>query len=149
MTDRVDDRLDLPVAGGGQADRSPTVKVVVEHLEMQLVVTLAEHRPGAWLELLTGMQQRIPPLVVETSEEDALDATTARVAATNEPRRKHPGVVGHEEVARSQASGQIDDPPVSPDAAVPVEMEKTGLVAHGCRGLRDQVRGEVVVEVGG
>ena len=69
-------------------------------------------------------------------------------AVAEQPRRKHPRIVEHEAIAGREELRQIAECAVFPPPLAPVDHEHARRRAVGERLLRDQVFGEVVVEVG-
>ena len=68
---------------------------------------IVEHHPRAGLQLLAGMHERVPVRVVHALEQQTLDRAAARVAAPDQPRRKHARVVDDEQVAGAEQLRQI------------------------------------------
>ncbi len=119
-----------------------------EDFEVQLVlaVTKDDLRPG--FELLPGVHQAIPLLVAEPAQQQALDVAPTGNPATQEARRIHTRVVDHQQITRTQESGQVEDMVVGVLSERPIEVQQPRLFATGNRRLRDQLRGKVVVEIG-
>jgi hypothetical protein len=62
------------------------------------------------------------------------------VTPAKKPRRKHPRVVDHYDIAVVEELGQPIDRGVRTGAAAAVEMQQTGGTADGRRFLRNQFR---------
>ena len=51
--------------------------------------------------------QRFPPILVDSPEEECLDATAGVGSRAHDPRRAHPGPIDHEQITRPQEVGEI------------------------------------------
>jgi hypothetical protein len=98
-------------------------------------------RPGA----LARLDEGVPLALAHPLDEQQLHPAAAGGAAGEEPRRDHPRVIEHQQVARPQQAGQVADPGVALGADV-VEEEQAALAARGGF-LGDARRRQVVVEV--
>ena len=111
-----------------------------EHLAAQPEPIPLERDGAANPQLLPWMHQGIPPLPIESCQEQTLDRTATRHTAAKQSRREHPGIVDDEQVARPQQIGQVGDGPVAHDAAVAVENQQPGRLTVRRRSLGDTVR---------
>ena len=80
-------------------------------------------------------------------DEQALEASATRMAASEQPGRKHARVVDHEHISRPQPLHHITNHPHRRLARSPVEHEQPRRAALGGRMLRDLLRGQVEVEL--
>ena len=67
VADLVDRVLDARAALRPETDRPPAVKMPIEHLSVQHVPGAAEHHLRSGLQLLPGMHERVPSLVLRDS----------------------------------------------------------------------------------
>ena len=149
MPDRVDPCIHLVIPVGPQPDLPPAEELPLENLAVQ---PRLESHPRSWFELLARVDEadRICSRGVAgpfSGEQQALDRAAARHAASEQPRREHARIVGDEQVARTKERWQIANPGVSDRTGLPIQHEHPRLAA-GRGGLRNQVVGQMEVEVG-
>jgi hypothetical protein len=66
-----------------------------------------------------------------------------------QPRRDHPAVVAHQQVARPQVLADVSEGAVLKLSGAPVHDQQAGGIAGFDRGLGDQLKGQVIIEVAG
>jgi hypothetical protein len=79
--------------------------------------------------------------------EQALDASTAGDATTQQPRRKHARIVQHEHITRIQQIGKVGNRPMLNLACCAIHAEQPGSIPLCTRLLRDQLDGKLEVEL--
>ena len=127
----------------------PTAEVaLLEHLAVQRASSALEPHPPAGPHPLPGMHQRLPALVVDARHEQHFDRSAAGLALANQPRREHPGVVEHHQVAGRQEPGDVPNRRVHHGAGAPVEDQQARRSSLVGRKLRHEIRREVEREVG-
>ena len=146
MADGVDGGVHIPVIRP-EPDRAPPVMVTGEHLQLQPVAAGFECRPRSDLQLLSGMDERIPAFAVQPRQQQTLDGAAARRAAAEQPRRHHARVVDDEHVARLQQRVQIRNAMVRALPGGAVEPEQARRVPDRRRFLGDKLGWKLVVEV--
>ena len=107
---------------------------------------ILEDHPRAGLELLSRMHERVPLVRARLLEQQALDGAAARIAAAEQPRRKHARVVGDHQVAGRQQLRQIADRSFLPPSGGAIDDEQPRRPARDGM-LRDLRLGQVEVEV--
>ena len=147
MADGVDRLLNARAVFGPQADRAPAVEMPLENLTVQHMRGAAEHDSRAGLELLPGMHERIPTSFAEIGKQKAFDGPAARHARAEQPGRKHFRVVDDEEIASRRNSGRSADACVFDLTRAFMQHEQPRRAALGRRRLRDQVGGQIEIEI--
>ena len=109
---------------------------------------LAAQEPGAGPQLLPWMYERFPSLLIETTKQETLDGTPARLATSEQSSGKHTGVVHNEQVPAAQPDGQITNRRVGERAGAAIEHEQTGCSTFSRRRLRDKPGRKVEIEIG-
>ena len=104
---------------------------------------LAGHRPAS------RPRQDLPGPAGPFPQEQALPASARRLAAADQPRRYHPGIVPHQDIARVQQLGKIGEDSVLPGPMPTVDHHQSRPIARLGRVLRDQLRRQVEVEFRG
>jgi hypothetical protein len=89
----------------------------------------------------------LTPVWPQTPDQQALDCAAARHPATEQPCRKHAGVVDDDEIAGAQESGKRGDVGVDNGPAVAIESQQARRAAVRRRLLRDQFGRKVEVEL--
>ena len=114
---------------------------------MQATSLALEQHARAHPQLLPRVHQRLPALVVEPAQQQALDGTAGRHPMTEHSSGENAGFVDDEKVARNQQIGQIDNASICELRAGAVDhQEPSRLAVVGWR-LRDLLRREVEIEV--
>ncbi len=106
MADVVDGFLDARLVLRPEANRAPSVKVTPDDLRMQDMPGAAEHHLGSGLQLLPGMDERLPFMALDIRKEQAFDGAAARYPGAEKPGGKDSGVVDDEQIAVAQKLGQ-------------------------------------------
>jgi hypothetical protein len=104
------------------------------------------------LQLLSGMNERIPSrfdpgVIREIGEQQAFDGASARHPNAEEPGWKDFRVVHHEQIAFAQKPGKLLHMAVLDLAGVTTEDQQARRAALGCGRLRDQLVGQIEVEI--
>jgi hypothetical protein len=102
----------------------------------------------AGLHLLARVHQRLPTVVVQPPQQQALDLPAGGVAMADQARRHDARVVQREKVAGSEQVGQVGNHAVGPRAPRAIDDEQARAAPDRRRLLRDQVLGQVEVEIG-
>ncbi len=113
---------------------------------MQRLLSVEDH-PGARLELLSGVDKRLPVLVAAAAQEQAFDGAAARHAPAEQSSRKHARVVDHQEVAGREVIGQRRETAVCDVAGRAIQVEEPRRAPIGGRFLGDQFGRQLEVEV--
>ncbi len=135
-----------------------------EHLEQGAVPGVGRHQPPPLPQVVADLDRQpraghdrarhqplrwpyecLPPSVGPLLEEQHLDRTP-RVTPAEEPRRQHPGVVDHHEIARREQLRQVADEAVL-HPVTPVDQQ-AGRVPLLPRALGDGLGRQLVVDVG-
>ena len=122
--------------------------MAIEHFAQERVGRVAEHHPGARLQLLARMHQRVPPIILELRQQKTFHGAAARRPMAKEARRKHSGVVDHEEIALAEELGQPPDVGMLGAAGPFMQNQELRCAALRRRRLRNQVRGQIEIEGG-
>ena len=149
MPDRVDHRVDVSAGVAPQADGPATVKVLLEHLGTELESITPEDDPGPGMQLLPRVHQGLPSIGLQAPDQQALDGAARRIAASEQPRGKHLGIVDDEEVAPAEKVGKGAHAGVGDDGAGrAIEDEQPRRLTVGGRLLRDALGWEMKIEQG-
>ena len=142
-------------AVGPQPDHPTAEPPALGHFSMDRGNAL-EDDPRAAFQLLARMHERFPPLsrlVFATAgrrrppDQQTLDRAAARHAPSEQAGGKDAGVVDHDEVARAEQRRQLGDPGVRDGTGRAGQVKQPSTAPIGDRLLRDQISGQVVVEV--
>jgi hypothetical protein len=100
VADAIHDLLEARVAFGSQANGPAAVEVTRENFRLQHEAFAAKHHLRTRVELVAGMDQRVPaPVRIERSQKEAFDGAAAGHARADQPGRKHFGVVDDQQIA--------------------------------------------------
>ena len=120
-----------------------------DDLRLEPLLALAELQPLALAHPRRGPRERLPDPVALLAYEEELDATARPRAAADEARREDPRVVDDEEVARREVPLDVGEDRVLEPTGGPVHDEQARPISELGRLLRNEVVGEVEVEVRG
>jgi hypothetical protein len=131
--------FELVVEGARELDHATTIGL--EHLgdlDLEGGMRALDHQAGAGPGLAAGARQRFPAVSVAAFDQQQLDAPAVG-GVREDPRRDHPSVVDHQQIAGAQQRRQVTDVPVAdrPDRR---KVEQTAL-APWRRILGDQLVG--------
>ena len=101
----------------------------------------------AYLGRLAGAYMGQHPMAVEHALDQHFQLAAGSFLA-EQPRRDHPGVVEHHQVAGAQVLEQIGELPVRQRAGWPIEHQQTAAMALGQRVAGDQGIGEFEGKIG-
>jgi hypothetical protein len=93
------------------------------------------------------VHQRIPPIVFQLRQQKTLHGSAAWRSTAKEARWKHLCVIDHKEIAGAQELGKARNGGVLRAACVFVQHEQPAGAAFGRRRLRNQVRGQIEIEI--
>jgi hypothetical protein len=125
------------------------VKVLLEDLGAEFEAITLEDDPGPGMQFLPRVHQGFPSIGLQATDQQALDGAARRIAAAEQPRGKHPGVVDDEEVTPVEEVGQGAHAGVGDDGAGrAIENEQPRRLTVGGRLLRDALGWEMEVEQG-
>ena len=147
MADGVDALGEVAAGLGHKPDDSPPEEPALEHLALNCAAAPLEDDAPSGTQLLAGMHQRLPALLVQASEQQALDSAPAGHPPAQQARRKHLRVVHDEKIPRCQVPRKVADRGMRGGAAVPVEDQEPRVLPPGRRDLRDEFGRKRVVEV--
>lgn len=134
---------------GPEADRSSPMEVLLEHLDAELVRTRCEHGSSARVQLLSRVHQRLPPVIAQAANEQALHGPATRVAVAKQAGREDARVVDHQEVGGSQELREIADGRMGANGTRgSVEDEQSGGFAVGGRDLGNLLGRQREIELG-
>ena len=148
VTDRVYRLVEGDALVTPQAHDPATEEFPFLHLAFKRAAGPAESRPRPRLELLARVHERLPAVLVETRDQQALDRTAARHPVAQQARRKHPRVVDDQQVARAEKRGQVADRRLRGRAGGSIEGEQARPVPLRRGLLRDRIIGQFEIEVG-
>ena len=147
LADRVDGGVDISAIGTPQADGSPAEGAPFEDLGLEHHAVPLEPHAATGAQLLPGMHQRVPAILVEAPEQQALHLAAARRAVPVQARRKHARVVHDHQVAGREQVWQIARVRACDRAARAVDDHQAGRRALGCRVLSDELGRQVEIEI--
>ena len=150
-----------PGRSSGRAEGDMAHASISPSQHLSLEAGIHEGEPDAGLERLCRLRERGPDLLLGrrrlAAQEKDLDFTRLRTAALSptlpgnhreQPRRQHPGVVGHEKVAGPEQRRQLMEAMVRDRARGAIQRHQSRAVPLGRRMLRDPVLGKVEMEIG-
>jgi thioredoxin reductase len=130
-----------------QAERTPAEEMCGENLAVQSGFSPLEEDAGAGLELLAGMDERVPRVVLAGAEEERFHGAAARNAMAEQARRKDSGVVDDQKVSGLEVLGQVGELGVLYRARVALQHQETRSAANGGRLLCNQLIRQLEIEV--
>ena len=98
VPDGVDDFRHRATVRRPKTNRAPPERMLCQHLGLEARRGLAENRMRARLHLLARVHEHVPPLIVELTQQEALDLAPAGLAAAEQARGDHARVVDHEQI---------------------------------------------------
>ena len=145
MADAIDDRRHAPGMVGPETNRPPPLKPARKNLASERHAAALEDKARPRLQLLARVHQGVPLLRARlrivhgpgTAHQQALHLSAAWIAVPEQPRRKHLGVVEHEQIAGAEISDQVGEHYVVEGAAGTADDEQPGAPAFGGL-LRDE-----------
>lgn len=141
MPDRIDPVSHVGVIFSPQSDCAAPVKATIQHFGLERDTVAFEPNECAGLQLLARMHQRIPPIITDMSEEQALDDAAARHAMTQQPRREHSGIVEDQQITTAKKVPDMLELSVNHRTRVARQHKKSRLTANGRWLLGDQFFG--------
>jgi hypothetical protein len=132
---------------GHEPDDSPPEEPTLEHLALNRAAAPLEDDAPSGTQLLAGMHQRLPSLLVQAGKQQAFDSAPAGHPPAQEARGEHLRVVHDEQIPRDQVPQKVADRGMCRGAAVPVKDQEPRVFPLGRRGLRDEFGRKRVVEV--
>ena len=144
MTDAIRDFQDRLVVRRVEPDERRSIRFARDDLTAEGVARVSKGCTDG--QLPAGLDEAAPrPVIAGRTEEEALDLPAARTLCV-EPRRNNGGVVAKNPVASVQKTRQLGECGVFSRMRGAIDDEQARLIAAGGGGLRDQVRGQIVVE---
>ena len=96
----------------------------IEHFAVKRVRRAAKNHPRAGLQFLARVHERIPQVVLEPGQQQALHRAAAGIARAQQSRRKDFGVVQHHQIARAKKIRKVRDGCVPNLARLSVEHQE-------------------------
>ena len=125
VADRVDDVVHGGRAVGPEPDQTAPVEPPLQNLGAQAGrACRAERQLCSGLQLLPGMDERLPVLIVAAAQQQALHRSAARHPAAEQTRGKHARVVDDDEVARGEKVGQRREPAMCNGAGRAIQVKE-------------------------
>ena len=123
------------------------VRQLLRDLRRQLAV--AEGHPCALAQLLARTDKAFPHVVAPVDEQQDLTGAAARYAVSQQAGGQHSGIVEDQAVAGMQILRQVEEMPVLRGAGGLIQHQQPGGVPLCDRGLCDQLRRQVKIEIMG
>jgi hypothetical protein len=125
------------------------VKVASQNLGLERPSVTFEDHSRARLESLTGVHERRPGVWSPgRAQQQALGSATSREAPADQPRWKDASVVDDDQIARLEERRQIGKRVMRDATRRPAQAQETRSTSFSRRLLRDEIGGEIEVELG-
>ena len=133
----VNGRVQRVGAGHDESHETPPEELTRQNLALDAharsALRIVHHKARSDFEFQARMDQRMPVALADAIEQQAFDPPAGRVAAPEQPRRKHSRVVGDQQVAAAQCVGQLAERCFPPRGRGAIHDGAHELVPRPCR----------------